>query len=528
MTAPASTAPLFDRAKAWARPSRLLSAALDAATLAVSASVFVVYNDVFMHNAMEYDEGFFVWCGWCILKGMVPYRDFIEFKPPVLFLTHALALKIGGFPNFGYRRVFSAFSLFAVLFCQLTLLRRGVDRLLALALTVGFLWIFVNPAVHDTALTDSESVGLAYFLVGFGFLMFESKYRAWTDVAGGAFMACSVLSKEPYAPAVVATWTAVFLFRDGLDDLKARAWRYLKLTTIGVAIVILGLVVYMAPTGALKAYFQMLPMYPRIHRDPTHSICVLLGRVFPSTPMHNLSYAWDGLCKNFFTDTIVGMMLPLFAAAFAFIARRSRALLAVGCLALIGALWSATASNCQWPHYYSMPLSGFYAFIAIGLCAMQGPFAAMDGGTRAFIRLALVGAVAFTAWPRYKSERAEVHISHPNSEPLPGIFDFVAEHSAPQDRIVTTGPPHLYVETNRLSAIRESNLLDELLYAYDGDTDEERLRPIHDELVKHMPKIVVLDPERSDRKVRTIKALFMPFLAQFHYRKERENVYVRD
>src|SRR5580704_12961595 len=108
----------FRRARPLEWPKVAVRLGLDGFTLAITAAVFVVYNSEFLHNAMEYDEGFFVWCGWSLLKGLVPYRDFIEFKPPVLFLTHALALALFGFPGLGYRRFFAIFPLGALLFAQ--------------------------------------------------------------------------------------------------------------------------------------------------------------------------------------------------------------------------------------------------------------------------------------------------------------------------------------------------------------------------------------------------------------------------
>jgi hypothetical protein len=85
----------------------------------------------------------------------------------------------------------------------------------------------------------------------------------------------------------------------------------------------------------------------------------------------------------------------------------------------------------------------------------------------------------------------------------------------------------LYVYTDRRNAAREGTIIDEILGSYPGTTDEEKLRPIREELVQNMPKIVVLDPERAERKRRHMNALVTPFLTDFHYRREGEYVYVR-
>jgi hypothetical protein len=75
--------------------------------------------------------------------------------------------------------------------------------------------------------------------------------------------------------------------------------------------------------------------------------------------------------------------------------------------------------------------------------------------------------------------------------------------------------------------VRESNIIDEILGSYEGDTDEEKLRPIREQLERNRPKVVVLDPEHVWRKGRTYRVLMMPFLAELNYQKIRENLYLR-
>ena len=493
----------------------------------VTIHVFRVFNDAFFHNPIHYDEGFFVWGGWSITKGLAPYKDFLEFKPPFVFLTHALALKIFGFEHLGYRRFFAVFPLASILCLQISLLLRGVDRVLATTLMVCLIALFVNPYYHDEALTDSESIGFSYFLFGFAFLLAETKYRDVSDVIGAAFMTCCVFSKEPFAPTVLLTWASVFILRDGFRDFRRRSKRYIAFTGLGVALVVLGLCIYMVPTGSMKAYLQMVSRYTRIYRDPKLSYCVVLGQFHPSTPMNELESQWDLIRLHFLNLSKVGYMGPIFAAAVVYVAKRSVPLLAATSAGVVACLWAVTASNCQWNHYYTMTMAGVFAFLAIGLDTMKGSFWASDSWMRAFIRLAVVSAAAITVYPRYEIEAAATHETPPPREPLPGILAFIAANSAPTDRIFTTGPPLLYVLANRIGAIREGNVIDEILGVYDGDTDEAKLKPVRDELVKNMPKIVVLDPENEHRKGRHMNALINPFLKDFNYRPAAEHVYVR-
>src|SRR5277367_1422443 len=58
-----------------------------AAGLAVLLRVTTVLGKRLTFSGYSFDEQWFVWGGWSVLKGLAPYRDFHDFKPPVLFLT---------------------------------------------------------------------------------------------------------------------------------------------------------------------------------------------------------------------------------------------------------------------------------------------------------------------------------------------------------------------------------------------------------------------------------------------------------
>jgi len=96
----------------------------------------------------------------------------------------------------------------------------------------------------------------------------------------------------------------------------------------------------------------------------------------------------------------------------------------------------------------------------------------------------------------------------------------------PGDKILTTGPPLIYMYTHRPGAIREI-ILDEFLMLYPGNTDAERVRGLREEMVKNRPKIVILDPFLEDRRRRHTDALLVPFLRDFGYQKVGDYYYLR-
>jgi hypothetical protein len=481
----------------------------------------------FALHRVENDEGFFVWGGWSIRQGLAPYRDFIEFKPPVLFITHAIAQAIFGLAGRGYRRLFVILPIIGLVLFQLSLLSRRVNRLIAATIACSLTYLFVHKSFHDSCLGDSESIGLGYFFIGFGLLLLETRWRRTADALGAFFMCAAVFSKEPYGPQVGLAWVCVLLLRDGWNRRREVGWPMLKWTLIGIAAFVVALCVYMVPSGAMSAYLEMAARYAKLYQDPLQGYCVVLGRVHPSTGLHDLHKQWDQARKEFFNLDLFGFILPLLLMAVVFTARQSWRLFLVVCATIGSAFWAVRASNCQWMHYYLMAHAGIFTVIAVGAVCARQPLALASRSIRWWAMSCITVIAAVAIWPRYEEVRDVRPHFEADAEPAPGLVKLITDNSAPGDRIFTTGNPYLYVQTQRLGATRYSTFDDEIMAYYPGTTDEEKLKPIYDELVRSRPALVYVDPERPQRRVRNMKALVTPFLTDNHYVKLNENLYRR-
>jgi hypothetical protein len=190
-------------------------------------------------------------------------------------------------------------------------------------------------------------------------------------------------------------------------------------------------------------------------------------------------------------------------------------------------------------HYFNMSMAGVIFVLCVGADSMTARTPEVPGerGPHGFLTVGrLVRAGACTAallllvahsGTEFAKQRVTEYHRQAWQEPIPGVLAFIQQNTTPADRIFTTGPPLLYAKADRISAVRESNIIDEIIGSYDGATDEERLGPIRQELDRNRPKIVVLDPEHVWHKSRTYRTLVMPFLADLRYQKVRENLYLR-
>ena len=87
--------------------------------------------------------------------------------------------------------------------------------------------------------------------------------------------------------------------------------------------------------------------------------------------------------------------------------------------------------------------------------------------------------------------------------------------------------PALYVQADRLSAVRESTIADPILNFYAGKTDEERLSGLRAQLERNMPKVVVIEPLYEGERVKHMKLLVTPFLKAHGYKKETDRIWLR-
>jgi len=507
------------------------------AALTLALPIYLLWffhRPIWGHN-LGYDEQFFTWTGWSVNRGLAPYKDFLEYKPPVLFLTHALALKLFGWQGMKFRVLFFGLQIAAVTSMQASLLSRGANKLMTCAVACAAVFFLSTPQFHDSSWADAESPGYAYFMIGAAALLVRSSRPKVFYALGGVFMSLCFFTKEPFAPCILTTWLAAFAVNHRIRDFKSAFVPYLAYTTVGVAIVIVGLCIYMVPTGAMSAYIDTVLSYKKLFRDPKKSYCVLLGTFEPTgSLLGDVPRQWKIINERFFNLTIFGFLVPAFATSAFCLVRKSFLAFVFGVLTILGALYTVTVSNCYWPHYFVMAQTGIFFFLYLGVDAASEMMKKASWSTRTWAGVIALAAVFTPVYLRWDAEKHQWEAFPEQAkkvaifeEPIPGIVAFIIENSLPTDHIFTTGAPGIYMVTDRLHATRISTFMDEVLPALPGDTDEEKLASRREELEKWMPKLVILDPEHGPRKARHDKALFQPFLAKYNYRKVGPYYYVR-
>jgi hypothetical protein len=502
-------------------PARLRPRLLDAATLGTIAALHAPLARPFRFATTFFDEEWFLWEGWSMTKGLVPYRDFQETKPPVIFFVNCLAIKLFGLTGGAYRQFFYLMSLVAFLAAASALLSWGTNRLLVIGLSVFMIGHLFDTNMHSE-LDDAESVGVCFFLMGTAALLAKTppRFTGPKEVLGGALLSLVPLSKEPLVFPTVAAW-ACMLVVTHYDGGSVRA--FARRTIGGVLGVVAVWVAYMLATRSLGWYLV------EVHLEFAYAkyYATQLGwtRDMPFVPL------WLDIAKRsnqaYVNAEHLSPFVP-FGMAIVLLWRHPgrRWVVVTAGLTVFGGLYAATMSHAIIGHYFVMAMTGTFLVGVVGALALgsrdvEARWARWAG---AFVLFAAL----FQYMPRYQAEADKWSTYKPVPQPVSAdLVEFVRNHSSPGDRIFNLGTPSLYVFADRISAVREGPTVDEYITHYPGSTDTERLSGERAQLEEHMPKLVVFGPDpvgTYGRKRRLIESLVMPFIHAHGYVELRPGV----
>jgi hypothetical protein len=478
---------------------------------------------------VEHDEQFFTVEGWSLGKGLVPYRDFQEFKPPAIFVTNLAATKLFGTDPERYRYFFVILTLLAFLVVLTALMTRGVPRWIAFAVQTVTMAHFLDPRYHYS-LDDSESIGVAFFLFATGLLLIRipPKRARWiprVQALGGIFFGLALLSKEPFLLPTAGAWLAIALLLRSEAAGFAPVRAFVKNTVLGALSVGVIWVTYMVTTGSLGWYVLQLKetmVYAGTHNE--------LYGAFPSHLTFAARWAeyWERLSTFYVNTQVLAPFAPYFVGAAILWKRGARLVpIAVGAT-FLAALYAVTIGSGLFPHYFIVGMSGTFFVAIMAVVAMAGH---QGSAWRRWAGISLAAISLCAVWPRckqiWKDSPAYNHPYWCSVSPCAGridlsIVDFVKRHTTAADRIWNIGEPGLYILSDRRPASRLPYMHDSLLHIFPGATDEQRLKPYREELDKTLPKLVIVSESRSGRE-RLMDTLVDPFLRDHGYRQIRSD-----
>lgn len=490
----------------------------DASVLGILGVIHTIFGRPFLFSPMAFDEQFFLFEGFSLGRGLVPYRDFQELKPPAIFLVNMLALRLFGLQDFRFRYFLAALSMAAFLAVATALLSRRVPRLLVLTLVALMMSHFFDGTFHAAGINNAETVGLDFYLLAIGVLLLETRHRRAQQIAGGVMLALTALSKEPFCVPVLATWLALMALRQ-YESEDPHAWRSFAKQTAGGALSLalfwLGYMIVTRSVGAYLIQLRQIMAYSAEHN-------VMYG-VFPKLSfLGTLQEFGRRLQASYVNAPHLILFTPLWLAAIMLWRRRILMMAAAAIGVFLAGLYAVTIGRGFFGHYFLMAMTGTFFVAVLGALALSERMPDLDLKTRWWIISVVMVVASSSLEPRLEHDSDAWPGLKPPAPPIAeDLIALVQRRTKRQDRIWNIGMPGLYVFADRLNASRIPYMHDSLLHFYQGKTDAERFAPYRAELDRTMPKLVLFSTSAGEC-ARYVNGLVMPFLKDHHYRETRD------
>ncbi len=287
------------------------------------------------------DSGVFLYTGWRILNGDIPYRDVWDHKPPVIFYLNALGLIFSQNSRWGVW-----FIEFLFLFTAAWIGFRLIQKMFGdeTAILSSLLWLSSLIFVLDGGnLTEEYALPIQFAALYLISKSDESEFMHLSSFLLGLLGGMAFLTKQTAIGIWIAILVYLFVSRIYRGQIK-RLIRELCLIASGGFVVILGWVLFLVAQGALLEFWEAVFRYNLIYTSSISELSIRLGSIIYGARLLSQS--------GLFPLSIVGYVLGIIL----FLERRnafrgSIAVLFVGLLDLPLELIFAGASGRSYPHY---------------------------------------------------------------------------------------------------------------------------------------------------------------------------------
>ena len=498
-----------------------------AVLLAALALLVLILVRSRFYASINFDEEFFLWQGWAILNGNVPYRDFFEPKPPLIFFANALGLAVFGIKDSLYRIVPTAVAVASIALFYPALTARKISPWLAALITAQTALWLIGGEFHDSGLNDTETYGLAFTLIGTSLGAFAAG-RAMArgtfalQVLSGISFGLAVLCKELFVLAVIPAWLLA-----GITpvDLKWN-WRQLIVSAAGGLAVGLVFLAYLVMNSAVGAYFDLIGFY----RPLAANYCVDLGRFPRVSGWGVVTASWDMLREPLYNVRHLAFVVAL-GAAIPLLIRRGNARgrlvqVLIAFVAVVFGMIAVSAGHCFWKHYFLMGMAGLLLASIVGAEMLSQFLRDKAGWISAVAAVVLTAALSFVMAPPLRVALEEPPKRHAYPwyyEPL--LWETIERHSQPGDYILSTESPLLYVATNRRNPLPLGAFTDEILPYMSAENRTLQLERLRQSLEANLPKVIYFASWLRPRQEKFHQLLFDPLLAKYGYVRVTDRIW---
>jgi len=286
------------------------------------------------------DSGVFMYSGWRILNGEMPYGDLWDHKPPIVYYINALGLAISNGSRWGVW-ILELLSLFIAVFLCYKLIKKHFGELAAILTTyvwlVNLFFIFQGGNQTEEWALPLQYGALILFLIGE-----DKENKSWIYLLIGILGGLAFMTKQT----AIGIWLAIgtyLLVSIIKNKEKKAALKSLALMTLGVASVILVIFAYFYFKGAWNEFWEVAFAYNFIYSKTQAGS--LLYRI---KDFFNLKY----ISRHFiFSISILGIVSFIFSSKKGF-NKQTRLLLILVSIDLVYETFLIHMTGNAFDHYF--------------------------------------------------------------------------------------------------------------------------------------------------------------------------------
>ena len=422
------------------------------------------------------DSGVFLYIGWRILNGEIPYRDIWDHKPPVIFYINALGLAITNHSRWGVWLVeFAALFLAALIGFNLIKITFGiysaVFSLLLWLLTLVFVLQGGNLTTEYTLPLQFAALWLIYSTEKHGF-------SRWHYFLVGVTGAIAFFTKQTS----IGVWLAIALYITirRFTSGEVRQWlREIFFISVGGLIVSAGIAIFLSMQSALPQFWSASFEYNFIYSSSVSGFMKRLRPVLEGiTPLTRAGLFQISLIGYVFT-----ILLILYKKS---VIREWIPLLSIGLINLPVELILVSTSGEIYPHYYMtmLPVLSLFAGITFWILLTQITTWEIPNPAKSYFLIGVMGILLWSTFNDYQNQFFAYRRVRDET-----VINYIKDVTSPDDYVLLWGSqPLVNYFAERRSPTRF--VYQTPLYKQ-GYANEEMIKEFLDETIQNRPRLII-------------------------------------
>jgi len=459
--------------------------------------------------------------------GLMPYKDFIEPKPPVIFITNYISLLLGSTLALWNRTLTAILTIITINVLLYSFYLQKIKFVLSLILVTLLTILLLGSTYHDTGLNDAETFGTCFMLLSYALYVISAYNFGYSNIyrlLAGILLGLSILSKEVYLLPTFGLILYMLFINDHEINKRERYKSMISLFT-GIFVTMLIFTLYLLYNSALISYIDQIAF----NMNYVKNMAVNKG-IYPQglSTIQSLMLTIKILIDDFFSKSNLILVYTLNILCVLYyrnnILLNFNNLLIVLIITIFVSLSAVAVSlgHCFWYHYYVIMIPSIF----ISSISILNKII-INNNHKLFILIIFVPFIIINNFNDLRFDTLTyTKLSWPRKVWDDNLIRIINKHSSINDYILTLSEPCLYMETNRLNPlplVSTEDIFIADLPSYESQVSKENIRK---KLEINLPKVIYLPIDYMYKHNIILQEYIHPLIIKYKYKKINDQIYI--